>query len=136
VSADFNFDELTTLSADLGTVADNTGSHINSAVQRTSVLVKDAARSSVQSGGKGWRHIARAIDYEVTTFQGFGASVIKSEIGYNRDKPAGHVGNLREYGTPKLAPHSDLRTALEANQADFEKGIEKAIGDALKEAGL
>jgi hypothetical protein len=136
MSADFNFDELTSFTADLGTVAGNTGPFINSAVQFTSKRVVDEARKSVSSGSAQWKALPSAIDYEIRTFQGFGASVIDSEIGYNRDKPAGHLGGLREYGKPDLAPHSDLRAALEANQADFQKGIEKAIDDALKAGGL
>ena len=136
MSPDFDFSELRSLSADLGKVAGNTGPFINSAIQFTSNLVKEAAQKSVSGGDVRWKALPSAIDYEVTTFQGFGASVIKSEIGYNRDKPAGHLGNVREFGKPKIPPHLDLQTALTANEADFEKGITRAIDDALKAGGL
>ena len=136
MSINFDFSELNTLAADLGKVAGNTGPFINSAVQFTSNLIKDAARKSVNDVDRRWKALPSAIDYEVTTFQGFGASVIKSEIGYNRDKPAGHLGNIREFGKPKIAPHLDLQTALTENEADFEKGLGDAINDALKAGGL
>ena len=136
MSPDFNFDELRSLTADLGKVANNTGPFINSAVQFTSRLVRDAARDSVKSGSKQWRALPSAIDYEITVGANGTGSVIESEIGYNKDRAAGKLGNIREFGTPSVAPHSDLQTALTANEADFEKGITQAIDDALKAGGL
>ena len=136
MSIDFDFTELNTLSADLGKVAGNTGPFINSAVQFTSNLIKEAAQKSVSDGDPRWKALPSAIDYEVTTFQGFGASVIQSDIGYSKGKGAGKLGNVREFGTPKVSPHLDLQTALTANEADFEKGITRAIDDALKAGGL
>ena len=136
MSIDFDFTELNTLSADLGKVAGNTGPFINSAVQFTSNLIKEAAQKSVGGGDPRWKALPSAIDYEVTTFQGFGASVIQSDIGYDKSKDAGKLGNVREYGTPRVPPHLDLQTALTENEADFEKGLRDAIDDALKEGGL
>jgi hypothetical protein len=136
VSPDFNFDEIRSLSADLGEVANNTGPFINSAVQFTSRLVRDAARNSVKSGSNQWRALPSAIDYEITVGANGTGSVIESEIGYSKDKGAGKLGNIREFGTPSVAPHLDLQTALTDNEADFEKGITQAIDDALKAGGL
>ena len=136
MSINFDFSELNTLSADLGKVAGNTGPFINSAIQFTSNLIKKAAQKSVSGGDPRWKALPSAIDYEIKTFQGFGASVIQSEIGYDKDKGAGQLGNVREFGTPKVPPHLDLQKALTENEADFEKGIARAIDDALKEGGL
>ena len=136
MSPNFNFDELRSLSADLGKVANNTGPFINSAVQFTSRLVRDAARDSVKSGSNQWRALVPAIDYEITVGANGTGSVIESEIGYSKDRPAGKLGNIREFGSPSVAPHLDLQKALEENEADFEKGITQAIDDALKAGGL
>lgn len=125
--------ELGQLSADLGTVAENAGRFLNSAVQVTARNVKDEAARTV-SGRKGLGHAASAIDYEVKVFRGFGVSVLDVEVGYDKDRPAGELGNLVEYGAPgavnALAPTSDLLRALEANQDDFEKGLSEALRDA------
>lgn len=134
--ADFDFSELDRLAADLGTVADNAGPFINSAVQGTSVKVKESAQKSAGSGNRRWKALPSAIDYDVTVFQGFGVSVIKSEIGYNRDKPAGHLGNVREFGNSKVSPHNDLVNALHEHEDDFERGLSEALKDAEKGAGL
>lgn len=139
--AGFDFSELHAFAADLGKVSDNAGPLLNSAVQHTSVEVKKTAVESVRKGSKAWKSLPTAIGYDIATAQLFGTSVIKSDIGYDRDRDGGRLGNLREFGAPDspsgpLAPHNDLQLALEANADDFEHGLERAIDDALKRAGL
>lgn len=134
--ADFEFSELTKLAADLGEVPKNAGPFIRKAVEVTSCNVKDDARKSVKAGSSSWKALPGAIDYEITVDAGLGGSTITSEVGYNKDIPAGKLGNIREFGSPKVAPHNDLATALHGNEQDFERGINNAIGDALREAGL
>lgn len=132
----FDFSELTQLAADLGEVADSAGPFINSAVQFTSKEVQKAARKTVQGGNRRWKALPAAIDYEVSTFQGFGVSVIKSDIGYSKDVAAGNLGNIREFGNSRVAPHNDLANALHEQEDDFVKGLSKALEDAEKKAGL
>ena len=136
MSINFDSSELRSLAADLGKVANNTGPFINSAVQFTSKLVVDAARKAVSGGDPRWKALPSAIDYEITVGANDIGSVIESEIGYDKDKGAGKLGNVREFGTPKVSPHLDLQTALTENEADFKKGITRAIDDALKAGGL
>lgn len=136
----FDFSELTQLSADLDKVADNAGPLINSAVQFTSVNIKKAAAKRVSRSPQ-WKAAAGSIDYEVKTVQAFGVSVIQSEIGYDKEKRAGGLGNLREFGAPDsdggpLAPHNDLATALHENEKDFLFGLVRATEDAERRAGL
>lgn len=135
-----DFSQVDQLAADLGEVPRNIGPLINSAVQVTSVKVKKrAARTAGRRKGLGVA--AQAIDYEVKTFQGFGASVIQSEIGYDKDKTAGALGNLIEFGAPDslngpLTPTSDLSRALHEEEHDFVIGLDKATEDAERKAGL
>lgn len=130
--ASFDFSELNRLAADLGDVADNAGPLINSAVQFTSNRVKKQARKSV--GGGQWSAAGAAINYDITAT----GTSIESEIGYDEPGGGGELGNLREFGAPgrNLAPSSDLVNALHANEADFEKGLSKALEDAERKAGL
>jgi len=134
---DFDLHELDQLAAVLGKVPDIAGPFINSAIQFTSVRVKKAAQKKV-SASKRWKSMAPSIDYEVTTFQGFGASVLKSEIGYNKGKGSGARGNIREFGAPKhnTPPSNDLLISLHENEADFQKGLGIALEQAEKKAGL
>ena len=141
----FDFTELDQLAAALGKLPDTAGPFINTALKVTSGNVKDAALKSIEADNPSgrWDGAQGAVDYDITTFEGFGASVIKSEIGYNPDRygDKARLGNLREYGAPgadgvPLAPHNDLLNALHANEADFVKGLAIALKDAEKAAGL
>lgn len=132
-----DFSEVNDLARDLGDAPAKAGPFINSAVKVTALKVKRAAAKKVSRGARSWRAAAQAIDFDVTTFQGFGQSVIKAEVGYEKDKPAGPLGNLREFGAPDspngpLGPHNDLAASLEENEADFERGLEKAIVDGTQ----
>ena len=138
-SINFDLSELTQLAADLGDVPDIAGPLINSAIQGTSFKIKEDARRTV-GRRKHFKGGAAGIDYEVNTLQAFGVSVIKSDIGYNKDTDAGKLGNLIEFGAPgsknALAPTSDLANALHANEADFQRGLNKALANAERQAGL
>jgi hypothetical protein len=140
VAGGFDFSEVDRLAADLGEVSDNIGPLLNSAVQVTSVKVKKAAAKRVGASSS-WGAAAQAIDYEIKTLHGFGQSQIQSEIGYEKEKTAGALGNLREFGAPDsptgpLAPHNDLAAALHENEKDFGYGLAKAAQDAERKAGL
>ena len=134
--AGMDFSELDRLAADLGEVPKRAAPLIRKAIEVTSFKVKTAAGKTAGTGDPRWRPLPSAIDYEIKTFQGFGASVIQSEIGYDKDSDVGKLGNIREFGTPRVAPHNDLKIALEANQDDFEKGLMIALEQAEKAAGL
>lgn len=159
MSIEFDFSELDALAADLGKVPDNAGKHIRKAVEVTSRKVKDAANDSVKSSRASWsKPLAGAIDYDIEVDAGSGGSSITSEIGYNKTRYGARasLGSLREFGAPNApsgvfrgnkfipipgtraprAPHNDLQIALHANEADFQHGLEQAIADAEREAGL
>jgi hypothetical protein len=146
-SMSFDFSEVTKLAADLGTVAPKSGPFINSAVQVTATKVKKAAQASVKGGSKTWSGLPNTIDYEIKTggsgnllsaATGAVSNSITAEVGYNKARGGGKLGNIREFGAPAKSrgPHNDLANALEANQADFQKGLEIAAADGEKAAGL
>ncbi len=133
-SVSVDFSELTRLAADLGTMPETAGPFINSAVQSTSRNIKKAAAKKVGKR-KHFKQAAAAIDYEIKAVFG---QVIQSEIGFDKDKPAGPLGNLTEFGAPgapnALTPGNELQTSLEENQEDFVRGLQQAGEDALQAA--
>jgi hypothetical protein len=135
MTADFNYEDLDRLAADLGEVPKKTGPLLRKALEVTSRNVKDSWRSKL-NGSRTLPGLPAAVSYDVSTFRGFGASVFQAEIGFDKDKPQGALGNISEYGTPKIAPRGFGHAALQENTGDFEKGIELAVDQALKEAGL
>lgn len=151
-----DFSELMQLAADIGDAPDNLPKHLRSAIESTSMKVKKDAQASVK-GRRGLGHAASAIDYELSGFSG-STSGMSSEIGYDKGKKAGKLGNLIEFGAPNakkhmvvngknfpvppgdvrhpLAPSHDLGNALMGNEDDLVKGVTAAVDDAMKEAGL
>lgn len=138
-SFELDFSELNKLAADLGTVAGKAGPKLRSAIEYTSVEVKKGAQQKV-GRRKHFKQAAAAIDYEVKVSAALSGSSITSEIGYDKGKPVGKLGNLVEFGAPgspnALTPGNELQTALHEQEADFEKGLSIAIQQAEREAGL
>lgn len=128
--ADFDFSELDKLAADLGDAADVIP-NVKKAVQVTSNNVKSAWRNKLQ-GSSTLPALPYAVSYDVEV----NAGGVEGEIGFDKDKPQGALGNVSEYGTMNNAPRGFGLASLEENQADFVEGIEKAIDDTLKAAGL
>lgn len=132
---DWDFSELDQLAADLGQVADKAGPKINSAINVTSLKVKRAWQEPLK-GSRSLPALPYAITYDITTFQGFGSSVIKSEIGFDKSRNQGALGNVSEFGTPNTTGRGFGLKALESNQGDFLRGLDIALEQAEKEAGL
>jgi len=138
------FEALAALSRDLGDAPRNVGPKLRSALMRTAIEIKKEARESVRAD-KYFKGAAPAIAFDAEVSATDAGSSLEIEIGYDRDKAGGKLGNLREFGAPNatyggvaapLAPKNDLKLALENNAEDFERGIDAAIDDALREAGL
>lgn len=132
---DAEFSELMQLSRDLEQGGEAISGNVRKAIHVTSQKVKEDARASVR-GRKGLGHAAHAITYDTKE----SSAGVESEIGYSKDKPAGKLGNLIEYGAPnsgnQLSPSHDLGNALLNNEEDFVHGLEKAVDDALKASKL
>ena len=121
--------EVDRLVADLGTVASTAGQYIRKAVEVAAVNnKKDWAEFA-----KGLKHLPAfpsSITYDITTFQGFGASIISAEIGPDKSRSQGALGNIVEYGSVNNAPKSYGANALKANESDYQRGLVAALEDA------
>lgn len=121
--------EIDQLIADLGEVAKTAGQYLRKAVEVSSIHVKNDWRDF----SKGIPHaplFPQSVTYEIKTFQGFGSSVISGEIGPDKEKPQGALGNLLEYGSVNNPPQNFGGNALKANETDFQKGLVAALEDA------
>ena len=156
-----DFAELLALADDIESVEEHLPKRLVQAVGVTSKKVKDHAQKAVR-GRKQLKGAAAGIDYELKGKSSGAASGISSEIGYNKDKGAGKLGNLLEFGAPKapammnvkgrdgrwktvpvpgggkrpLPPGGELQAALDANSDDLVTGVENAVSDAMKDARL
>lgn len=129
-----DFSELYQLAADLEQAPQNLPPNLAKALGVTSGKIKDEARASVRGRDKRLAHAASAISYDLHGSSG-DVSEMSSEIGYEKGG-AGNLGNFIEFGASQIAPSHDLGNALLNNESDFEQGVDKAVDDAMREAGL
>lgn len=128
--------QLNTLSANLGQVPAASGKYFRAAVEVTARNTRDTARENAT----GMAH-APAFPHSITyDIEGSGnratGSNLRADIGPDKDLPQGSLGNLIEFGSVNNPPQGIMHGALQANEADFERGIERATDDALKAVGL
>ena len=88
--------------------------------------IKTEARNNVlQSAPTHNAHAAYAITYDTGILRK--ATTIDAEIGYDKSKPGGALGNLLEYGGggDHSPPHRDLGRALDVEEPKFVDALEK-----------
>ncbi|MDQ7877369.1 hypothetical protein Q9R08_05195 [Microbacterium sp. QXD-8] len=144
--ADVDASELNRLAADMRQVPRSSAPYLHAAAETTARGVRDTARTNAM----GMAH-APAFPFSITYDQvgsnhgggavgafvgGSGEYDIAFEVGPDKDRPQGALGNLIEFGSVNNPPQGIMHGALQANQADFERGIDKAVEDGLRAAGL
>ena len=112
--------------ADLEAAGPRLHANLRKAVQVTSAKVKADARARIL-GHKYLPLYPYSITYD-TTLTAEGA---EGEIGPDKAKPQGPLGNIIEYGTAKNAPLPHLGPALDANAEDLATGVDIAVQQAL-----
>lgn len=131
--------ELRSLAASLGEVPAVAGRFIRSAVEVSARKV-DELWTKTAEGQLGTRGYPFTIGYDISTFQGFGASVIQAEIGPDKERGQGALGNLIEFGGDTNGGLDSRRgageAALERVEDDFVKGLSIALDDAEHMAGV
>lgn len=121
--------EVTQLATDLGRVAESAGPLVRKALEVSARNVRDHWRT----GAAGMRHAPAypaSVTYDLSSFSGFGATVLEAEIGPDKDRPQGALGNLIEFGSINNPPQGQGQAALDATQDDFEKGLDMALDTA------
>lgn len=127
--------ELDQLAADLAEVPRIAGPYIRSAVERTAKHIDDDWTASA-SGSEYLPAFPASITYDVEVFQGFGASVVRAEIGPDKSRAQGALGNLSEFGSVNNPPRGYGHAALQKYEDDFERGLAIATADAERAAGI
>ena len=133
--ADFDFSELNYLSADIAEAATGVNANLRTALEVTARHVKDAWKGKLE-GSETLPALPYAVTYDVDETNLFGVDVIRAEIGFDKSRTQGPVGNISEFGTPSTPPRGYGHAALEENQEDFERGVGIALDQTLRGAGL
>lgn len=131
---DVDFSEVMKLAATLAIVPVRAIPNVVTAVKVTAHHVKDDWKEDVPSiASRGSRKYESSISYDMKLIDGS----IGAEIGPVLGKPGGSFGLLEDGGSGvRSAPQHSGRDAAKKNEADFIKGLSKALADGEREAGL
>ena len=95
-------------------------------VSKGALNIKNGARRRV-TGLKHARRYPNAIDYDLYV-TGRGAV---ADVGANKDKPQGALGNLIEYGSVNNPPRPHIRPAADEEMPKFEAAMDALATKAL-----
>lgn len=95
-------------------------------VSKGALNVKQNAARLI-SGHPRVRHYPRSISYDLEV-KGL---VICAEIGPDKDRPQGALGNILEFGTSKNAPIPHLGRALDLEEPRFGQAVYEAVARLL-----
>jgi len=123
---DLDFRGITELAADLGEVANIAGEYVKDAQTESAINIKEAWSESVKGFPRA-KQYHRSIGYDYVAFQGFGSTILATEIGPDKNRPQGALGNLIEHGSIKNAPGEQGTAALKAEEANYEKLLSAAL---------
>lgn len=112
------------LAADMAKAAASVIAVTRAVVQKGALNIKTQAKTNVQKSAPVHNaHAAQAITYDTKVEP----LSIEAEIGYDKDKHGGALGNLLEYGSRKNPPHRDLGRALDQEQPNFERFLAEGM---------
>jgi hypothetical protein len=136
ISVDFS--EIETLASSLGRVPVATTPYLVAALEVAAGKIKDSWRQKL-AGSEYFPALPYAVSYDIGSAHrmfGLGGSNLMAEIGFDKSRTQGPLGTISEFGTPRTPGRGYGLAALQENQADFEHGVDRAIEDGLREAGL
>lgn len=131
---DADFSQVLKLAATLTVVPAKAIPNVVTAVKVTAHHTKDDWREGVPGiESRGSSAYESSIDYEMKLADGS----IGAEVGPNLGKAGGSFGLLEDGGGGVMsAPQHAGRNAAKKNEADFVRGLSKALADGEREAGL
>jgi hypothetical protein len=109
--------ELRVLAVDLGNVPEEKRPEVRKVVSKGALNIKNHMRDDAKSNGH-YKHFHRAISYDML-------GDLEAEIGPDKDKIQGALGNILYYGTSKNSPVLNLFGPAERELPRFAK----ALGD-------
>lgn len=120
---------LTELIDDLASARDRVAEEARKVVVKGSLNVKKDTQAK-WAGARYAPSLARAVSYDVTV----SGTLITSEVGPDKNKRQGALGNIYEYGTPHTAPQPALNPALDAEDPRFAQAAAD-LGESLLMGG-
>lgn len=91
-----------------------------------------AAGIEGEFGGRTIPHYPKSITYDTKV----SGTIVSAEIGPDKDKLQGPLGNLLEYGSIHNVAYPHLNPSLDAEEERFVKALEDVGGDLIEGKGV
>lgn len=127
---EIDFSDVLLLAASINEAAEGALGRVRQAVEVTARHVDDDWSEPLE-GSRTVPGGPASITYDIEVSD----DEVRAEIGPELTGQGPIVGML-EYGTPSTSPRGYGEAALEQNRSDFLRGIEIALDQAMREAGL
>lgn len=127
-SFEIDVSELNAVAAVFDTKAKTVLVDARAVVERGALNVKEGARAAI-SGLAHAPLYPLSIGYDVINARIFGS--VEAEIGPDKSKPQGALGNILEYGTTKNAPFAHLGPALDREGPNFADALADVAGEVF-----
>jgi len=125
-------DDLRSLAHDLSEAPRRAQRDAIAVVEHAALNVKQGwARNAEQSSGRHAPAYPSSVNYEFRDIAGALAGRIVAEVGPDKSKRQGALGNLLEFGSANSPPHNDGGRALREEAPKFEAALAAVALDAL-----
>lgn len=126
-----DFSEVTALATDLGRASKEVEREADRVLERGALGVKEAMAEDAQSRHSGHaKHFHRSISYD----RRYGVGRMSYEIGPDKSRRQGALGNILYFGTANNAPTLDIEVGLIAEEpkllSEMGKMLERVTGGA------
>lgn len=115
------------LIADLNYAAEHVVDETKKVVKRGAQNIKRDTQAK-WAGARYAPSLASAVTYDVDVL----SKAVRAQIGPDKSRRQGALGNIYEYGVPGTAPQPALSPALDAEEPRFVKALEDMAGDLLE----
>lgn len=123
---DFDASEFRELAADLGKASREAFTEAEKITKKAAQNIKTTMAEDAESSGT-YRHFSGSISYD----RAMSVGTIAYEIGPDKDRTQGALGNILYFGTSKNAPVLDVEVGLTKEAPEFERRIADMAGRLL-----
>ena len=124
---EFDTSDVDKLAADLGRIPGRMVAPMVAAVTKSSHSVQRAMKADASGIGHA-PHFPNSITDEVKVKVG----LIEAEIGPDKGRTQGALGNILYFGTSKNGPVLNINAPLEGEAPKFEKALADVLGDLVE----
>ncbi|PSK96697.1 hypothetical protein CLV30_12579 [Haloactinopolyspora alba] len=118
--------EVLALAADVGRISGRAVDDAAAIVEKGALNIKNGLRDAAQ-GHPSFPAFPNSISYDIN----YGAGSIEAEIGPDKNRTQGALGNLLYFGSSKNAPVLDLEGPVRSEEPKFDRAITDMVDGFL-----